>query len=219
MNSDAATASPPASTNPGSGNDQHSIPEMLAELHGQPQQVNARGLITLNMHFWAAFFAVQAGVSFNPVNNAFTAADPSSGHQRQLPPSTVMACLREFLVQIARNERYAYLANHLSQHRLEQMMKVLKTVAPTVEPDETTVLDNFLDERLEPHKGSDLTTRETWLAYQDYCVKAARSPMPENVFFKCLPDLVRQKFSATKRHDIKRDGKAQMGFVHMKLRS
>jgi hypothetical protein len=82
---------------------------------------------------------------------------------------------------------------------------------------ESDSLRHFLEERVEPESGSNLTVNELIEEYAAFCPERKWKPLPITEVQHQLNDLMLELFGVTKRHDVQRGGKNQRGFGGVRL--
>jgi hypothetical protein len=219
MDSDVNRESIVGSSHIDSDESQRSIPELSASIHGPPRLANARGQIVPNPFFWTHLFAIDAGIIYFPRRKLFQKRDPESHLWHELDQASVMDLLRRFLLTLSQKANFNYLEAELSQNRLDSLLKALKTVARSDEPDDSTRLDSVLLDRLERQSGSTVTTQEIYSAYTEALSKTGAAPVPLGIFQRLLPRRLYQLFGVVRRNDVIRDGRSQRGYWHLKLSS
>ncbi len=82
---------------------------------------------------------------------------------------------------------------------------------------ESNSLKNFLMENVINDDEGDLSVAELVEAYAEYCPTKGWNPKPITVVHKEIEGLLLELYHTAKVHDIKRDGKNQRGFRHVRL--
>ena len=77
---------------------------------------------------------------------------------------------------------------------------------------ESDSLRRFAEEHLTADLASDVTVSEIVESYVGFCESMNWSPLAENAVQRALPDIMLDLFRASRRQDIKRDGRSQRGF-------
>jgi putative DNA primase/helicase len=83
---------------------------------------------------------------------------------------------------------------------------------------ESDSLRHFLQNRVLPEAGGDVTVAELVEAYGAYCPERRWQPLPITEIHNKLEGLMLELFGVTKRHDVKRADKNQRGFCGVKFR-
>lgn len=77
---------------------------------------------------------------------------------------------------------------------------------------ESDSLRRFAEEHLTADLASDVTVSEVVESYVGFCESMDWSPLAESAVQRALPDIMLDLFRASRRQDIKRDGRSQRGF-------
>jgi P4 family phage/plasmid primase-like protien len=75
----------------------------------------------------------------------------------------------------------------------------------------------FVKQTIIPKAGRDVTSEELLLCYYAKCDSHNWTPVPMQMFYTRLPDLLARTFKTTRRNDIKREGRAVRGFKNITL--
>lgn len=78
---------------------------------------------------------------------------------------------------------------------------------------ESDSVSAFVSECVKQMPDSTVTVSELLVAYSHYCQDRTWQPLPEREFQTRLPDIMLEKFHASRRNDVDRDGKAQRGYA------
>lgn len=84
---------------------------------------------------------------------------------------------------------------------------------------ESDSVRSFVRECIESSHGSEVTVYALTEAYRDYCEEREWEPLRDRQFQAELPDAMLEFHRATKRNDVRHDGKSVRGFRGVKLRN
>lgn len=84
---------------------------------------------------------------------------------------------------------------------------------------ESDSVRSFFRERIEQHHGGEIVIHELTALYRDYCETRDWEPVRDRHFQAELPDAMLEYHRATKRNDIRRDGKSARGFRGVRLQA
>lgn len=84
---------------------------------------------------------------------------------------------------------------------------------------ESNSIHHFIDACIIPEKGGNVTVAEIIESFQEFCTTRGWQMLPERHIQSRLADYMLMKFGASKRTDIKRNGKSQRGFANFTIKT
>jgi len=193
-------------------------PELFEFLYGKSESLDSRGRCTINYPYWAAGFADQSNVRFDPEDGNFYSFNKESDSWVEIAVEYVEHRLIAFLAENGKRPGNAVLRQCCNRRQLREFMGALKAVAATRISDTATNLRTFIRDCLEGHGGSDVTGEELYSAFRLYCSSRREPLLPEPRFQKHTPSLIANAYQIGRSNSIIRDGACRRGYHNLRLK-
>lgn len=156
---------------------------------------------TLNVQAVAHFLSAALGIIFDKNANQFYMCPPAEPKLEAINKNRLNDFVSTFLQQQVVKSSATF---PVTNNQVSAVITVLKVICAVERPAEPEGLKQYLCERLERRLGSNLTTREIFTAYIDFCKTTGIRAYPECVFLDELPKAIRERFGLTRANNVMR---------------
>jgi hypothetical protein len=177
----------------------------------------------LNGQFWADFLVKQMGLFYQLPQEVFWMCKTDGGGAEKVTIERLMVASAHHLRVAATRDPTGFPAGEIRFPRIKKLIEEMKVIAAGHTPEELDALDTFLVDCVEQRSRSYATVSELCQRYAEYCCAKGLQSLPQSIFERRLPAMVREQFGVAKSHDLRRpkgDGalKWQRGFRGLAFR-
>jgi hypothetical protein len=158
----------------------------------------------LNPIVWGNFLAKEMGLAYHVEGEIFSLPKENGDGFEIITIEKLITGAAHHLHLAAQRDQANFPIGEISAPRIRQLIEEMKVAVGFHIPEEQNGWDMFLADCVERRTGMDVTVAEFYHHYADYCRAKALPRLPQSIFERKLPGLVRVLFGVAKSHDLKR---------------
>jgi len=158
----------------------------------------------LNETFWGRWLAKELSLIYDTHALQFYHASTKGKPWQPLNTSQVFTLISLALQESAKLAGSAFPRDELRLPRIRRIADSVKVAAAVTPPTDHENLRSYVAARLRPRQGGNLTIKEIYGDFSTYSVNKKRRVVPLCFFQRELPRQIRDRFSLTRVHNVKR---------------
>jgi hypothetical protein len=158
----------------------------------------------LNPMVWANFLAKEMGLAYEVEGEIFSVPTENGDGFEAISIEKLMTKTAHLLHLAAQRDPANFPIGEIKALRIRKLIEEMKIAVGFHTSGEQDAWGAFLADCVESRTGTDLTVAEFYHHYADYCRAKALPRLPQSIFERKLPGLVRVMFGVAKSHDLKR---------------
>jgi hypothetical protein len=176
-----------------------------------------RGRTIVNDDYVVALFKRQNAIFFDPVTDGFYSN--FAGQVKVVYPEIIKGKLHSLLELLRKTVSTEQIFVDTSPLHLKRLVEALKVAAVKPLEDAAAAFETFIDTKLEPIPGADMTVAEAYLAYADFCAAKSCPRFSESQFQDRIAGMIKRRYGIDKNHRTIRQGGAKRGFFNLRVKS
>jgi hypothetical protein len=193
-------------------------PDIIEARYGPPFFLDRNGVQQLNSVFWAYYFARENGIVFSEERQQFFWFNTDGSTWQELPRLTLENSLLQFLAKQIRKPEFKAVAPRMNSNARKQIITELQVAALSEFPEPVDNMKQFVTDCLGAHDGTDVSIKELYTAYVQFCNTRQISRLREREFQKKITGLIEASHGATRSHSIQRPDGNPRGFRNLRLK-
>ena len=195
------------------------LPSIIASDYGLPSKTHPNGKITINLLFFAKYFAEDATVRYFESAKTFHYLDPAIDQIVQVESGRLKHILAIFLMRIQGYFPHIDLFTLAQPKGLDLLEKALRIVASTPAPEQEDLMITFLDQGIVSYTGGTATSDELFQEFCRFCAARNVAPMSRRLFDRTIGPVLRDRFNVSRTHSLVRDGSWRRGYRNIRVAS
>ena len=183
---------------------QHLHMLIFEETFGPRYHQSATGKCILNPIVWAQFLAKEMELAYHVEGETFTSRKENGDGFEVITIEKLMTKTAHHMHLAAQREPIDFPIAEIKAQRIRNLIEEMKVAVGFHIPEEQNGCDAFLADCVEKRSAGDLTVAELYQEFTNHCRAKALPRLPQSIFERKLPGLVRVMFGITKSHDLRR---------------